>query len=207
MLISHRHRFIFVHIYKNAGSSIVAALKPYAVPWWQQKICNAVRHLGVVAPFDPERFHPHILAIDLMKALGKEKYSSYFSFAIVRNPWDWQVSMYKYVLSDTAHHQHELFKSFGSFDNYIQWRCQESGRQQRDFIYSPEGNLLVDFVGRFERLDEDFAEICSRIGISASLPKLNVSNNKPYREFYTDETKELVRKTFAVDCETFGYDF
>jgi hypothetical protein len=111
------------------------------------------------------------------------------------------------MLKNTTHHQHDLAKSFGSFDAYIRWRCQCEVRFQKDFIYSADGTLLVNFVGRYENLHSDFETICSRIGISASLPKLNVSNTKPYREFYTDETEKLVRQTFDTDIKLLGYDF
>ena len=66
---------------------------------------------------------------------------------------------------------------------------------------------MVDFIGRFERLADDFHLICSRIGVSASLPKENVSRVKPYQEYYSEETKELVRRTFEPDISLFKYDF
>ncbi len=125
----------------------------------------------------------------------------------MRNPWDWQVSLYNFALKDTNHHQHDLIQKLGSFDEYIKWRCENEVRFQKDFIYSSEGELLVDFVGRFESIGDDFKKICSRIGISASLPKLNVSNSKAYQQFYTDETRELVRRTFDSDIVLFEYDF
>jgi hypothetical protein len=39
------------------------------------------------------------------------------------------------------------------------------------------------------------------------LPYVNMSKEKPYQEYYTYETIELVRKIFAPDIEAFGYDF
>ncbi len=67
--------------------------------------------------------------------------------------------------------------------------------------------MLVDFVGRFENLNADFETICARIGISASLPRINVSNVKPYQPYYNEETRELVRRTFDADIALFGYEF
>ena len=112
------------------------------------------------------------------------------------------------MLKNTNHHQHDLVKSFGNFDEYIKWRCAKEVKFQKDFIYSEDGELLVDFVGKFERVDTDFVEICSRIGISAPLlPKRNISNTEPYQQFYNEETRELVRQTFDTDITLFGYDF
>ncbi len=111
------------------------------------------------------------------------------------------------MLKNTNHRQHDLVKNLGNFDEYIRWRCENEVRFQKDFIYSNDGELLVDFVGRYEDIDPDFEKICSHIGISTSLPKLNVSNTKPYQQFYTNETIELIRRTFSSDIALFGYNF
>ena len=100
-------------------------------------------------------------------------------------------------------------KAFNNFDEYIEWRCLvQNEARQRDFIYSQDNELLVDFVGRFENLEADFAKICDHIGISTTLPKLNVAKNrKPYQEYYNKKTKELVKQTFKEDIELLGYEF
>lgn len=207
MLISRQRNFIFIHIYKNAGTSITNALLPFAASKWQCMASNILRRLNISPRFGPQPFPDHIKAPELINIIGKEAFDSYFSFAFVRNPWDWQVSLYKFMLKNKAHHQHELIKSLGSFDEYIKWRCAEEVRFQKDFICSEDGELLVDFVGRFENINADFETICSRIGISVSLPKMNISNTKPYQQFYNEETKELVRKAFDTDITLFEYDF
>ena len=109
------------------------------------------------------------------------------------------------MLKDKTHHQHELAKELGNFEEYIKWRCENEVRYQKDFIYSSNNELLVNFVGRYENLGTDFNLICSRIGISASLPKLNVSNYKPYQDYYTEKTRDLVRQAFEPDIKTFDY--
>jgi len=212
MLISKRKKFIFIHIYKTAGFSMTNALTPFAVrPKSKYRLLRVVfrllKRIERLTSFDPESFSTHLTASEVINAIGRKTFDSYFSFAIVRNPWDWQVSIYHYMLKSENHHQHNLAKSFGNFDAYIRWRCAEEVRFQKDFIYSEDGELLVDFVGRFENIDTDFKKICSRIGISATLPKLNVSNTIPYQQFYNDETRELVRRTFDVDISLFGYEF
>lgn len=207
MLISQKHRFIFIHIYKNAGSSITRALRPLIASNLRWNVNKACKKLGVNF-LDPCPYAPHIKASDLMQEMGKDAFDSYFSFAIVRNPWDWQVSLYKFMLKGTTHWQHELAKSFKNFDEYIQWRCEEEVRCQKDFVYSSDGELLVDFVGRYENIDEDFKKICNRISISPiSLPKVNLSNTRPYQEYYNEATIELVRKTFEPDISLFDYSF
>lgn len=208
MLISKKHNFIFVHIYKNAGTSITHALRPFSLSQWQWMAHKILKKTSFPSPFfDPHPFHDHIMASEIIDSLGRDKFNSFFSFAIVRNPWDWQVSLYKYMLKLKTHHQHELVKALGNFEEYIKWRCENEVRYQKDFIYSENNELLVNFVGRYENLDADFKQICSHIGISASLPKLNISNTKPYQDYYTEKTKDLVKRAFEPDIKTFEYSF
>ena len=67
----------------------------------------------------------------------------------------------------------------------------------------------MDFVGRYERLQEDFDEACRRIGIPPrKLPeKRKAKDRGAYREYYDDETAEMVARHFRRDIEEFGYRF
>ena len=209
MLISDKNKFIFIHIPKNAGSSIAKTLLPHATSLWIygiNKISDKLQ-LPKVAAWNAQPFDSHVKAYELVDALGQERFDSYFSFAVVRNPWDWQVSFYSYILRQTRHFQHEIVKSLGSFDSYVRWRCEYDVQLQKEYICSPQDDILVDYVARFENLVHDFGEVCDAIGVSASLRKVNVSNTKPYQSFYTDETRGLVAEAFAPDIEFFGYTF
>ena len=135
MLISREYKFIFVHIYKNAGTSITTVLRPFAITPWQWTAHRLIKKVGFPSPFfDPHPFPAHVSASKIKESLGAEKFNEYFSFAVVRNPWDWQVSLYKYALKSETHHQHELTKNLGSFEEYIKWRCENEVRYQKDFI-------------------------------------------------------------------------
>lgn len=207
MLISRKNKFIFIHVYKNAGTSITKCLLPFCTNRVEHALSRAIKKTGLQPPFGPQPFKTHIHASDIIARMGQETYDSFFSFAIVRNPWSWQVSLYTYMLKHKPHPQHEFVGNLESFDNYIKWRCTHEVKLQRDFIYSKDEEKQVDYIGRFETLETDFSEICSRVGISASLPVLNVSNTKRYQDFYNDETRELVSKTFADDIRLFNYSF
>ena len=95
-----------------------------------------------------------------------------------------------------------------SFDQYIEWRINSDLELQKDFIYDESGRLLVDFVGRFENLQQDFDEICKRIPIPpTSLPLINTSQHRPYKDYYNNRTRDLVYNAFKTDIELFNYDF
>jgi hypothetical protein len=68
--------------------------------------------------------------------------------------------------------------------------------------------LPMDFMGKFENLQEDFNFVCDSLGINRQeLPIKNKSNRKHYIEYYDDETRETVGAHYAEDIERFGYQF
>jgi hypothetical protein len=205
MLVSHKHRFIFVHIYKTAGTSLRTALEPYCEDRWRWRLGRLIERTGLHLIDLP---HKHLTAAAVRDLLSPEVYDRYFKFAFVRNPWDWQVSLYHYTLRSTDHKQHAMTKAFRDFDEYIRWRVAEELRLQQAFVTDAAGDLIVDYVGHLETLDDDLDRICERVGIPPiSLPHANRSAHKDYRSYYTDETRELVAQAYRPDIERFGYTF
>ena len=76
-------------------------------------------------------------------------------------------------------------------------------------IVDEDGASIVDFVGRFENLQADFAAVCDRIGLHRTgLPHENRSDGrKAYRDYYSEETRDIVARYFKRDIERFGYEF
>jgi len=198
-------KFIFIHIYKNAGSSITRALYPFASNKWQIRMSPILTR--VPSSWSAVRYNSHVGASELVADMGEANFKSYFSFAIVRNPWDWQVSLFSYMRRHFWHHQKKLVHGFGSFEEYIEWRCKHEVRLQKEFIYASDNKCLVSYVGRYENLKQDFDDICDMMNIEARLPHLNASAREPYKHFYTTRTQRLVREAFAPDIELFGYEF
>jgi hypothetical protein len=85
-------------------------------------------------------------------------------------------------------------------------RLEKTCQNQLDFITDDNGNLLVDYIGRFENLEEDFRKT-GLVASGARLPHINKSSHTDYRSYYTDETREIVGRRHAKNCEFFGYQF
>ncbi len=216
MLISYRHKFLFVHIAKTGGTSIRAALNryrfrdPYFIPRFVCSKLSALfdHRLGVKIP-------RHAKAVAAMEMLPRELYNSLFKFAFVRNPWDLQVSSYHHILRERPH----LIKHIDNFEEFLEWKLDPtrpyhyiidtSITLQSDYVVDLHGELIVDFIGRYERLEKDFKEACRQIGIEA--PKLphrrKAGDRRPYQEYYNRRTRELVARRFRRDIEIFGYEF
>ncbi len=84
-----------------------------------------------------------------LKRVYPRKYlTTTLSLGFVRNPWDWQVSLYKYMLLTKDHFQHQLIADMSGFDEYIDWRINKDFHLQKEFFYDKDDNLLMDFIGK-----------------------------------------------------------
>lgn len=198
-MISHPLRCIFVHIQKTGGSSVRQALR-------------MIQH-------DPDK---HRFASELRARYGEPCWGSYFKFAFVRNPWDRLVSWWRMVERNAATGrpmngwQRFILSRAHSFGEFLT-NCDQDFhdhdgskwifRNQLDYISDGNG-VIVDFVGRFETLQLDFATIAERLRLSPlQMPHVNRSAHEHYSEYYTEATRALVAARFARDIETFGYSF
>jgi hypothetical protein len=217
MLLSVRHRFLFVHIAKTGGTSVRAALDGlrWRDPWyWPMFLCSRFSHLsghriGTKLP-------RHAKVIAAQELLPKAFFEELFKFAFVRNPWDLQVSSFHHIRRERPHYLggHESFGDFLRWkldpERPYQYHVDTSIEQQSDYLIDLRGKVVVDFIGRYEQLDADFAEACRRIGIAPpALPhrRHSADRTRDYRSYYTSETAELVAQHFRRDIELLRYGF
>lgn len=217
MLLSLRRNFLFVHIAKTGGTSVREALdrERWREPWALARfLCSRLsalsgHRLGVKLP-------RHARAIAAREMLPRELYDRLFKFAFVRNPWDLQVSSFHHIRRERPHllGPHQDFEAFlrHKLDpaRPYQYHMDTSIELQSDYVIDLHGQVIVDFVGRYERLEEDFAEACRRIGIPVPpLPHRRRATDREhdYRRYYTPETRALVAERFQPDVEMFGYRF
>ncbi len=178
---------VFVHINKTGGSSIERAL-------------------GL--PFQ------HKTALELRRELGERRWASRFTFTFVRNPWDKVASHYHFRVKTN---QTGLAERPLPFTAWVRLAYGEQDPRYHDqpkmfmpqvcWISDESGLVIVDFVGRFERLSDDFDAICRRLGRTSTLPHLKRSTNDDYRREYSAEAAEIVAVRFAEDIRLFGYTF
>ncbi|MDQ3684798.1 MAG: sulfotransferase family protein [Acidobacteriota bacterium] len=137
----------------------------------------------------------------------------------MRNPWDRLVSAYTFLKrggmndGDKKWAARNLAK-YDDFDSFVKgWVNRRNIWKglhmipQYEFVSMNNTLPLVDFIGRLERMEEDFNLIRAKLGVEGELLKLNMSSRRDYRELYTDETKQIVADAYREDIEIFEYDF
>jgi len=184
-MISDRLKCIFVEVPKTGSSSIRAIVGQPA--------------------------KPHLNIWQILSAVEPDKFTSYFKFGFVRNPWDRAVSLYE-------RNEGLCLKGKMSFEQFIDWMKFASStcihpvphRHQLDWFVNPHGDVIVDFIGRYENLASDWDRIAARLGIGGTaLPRINVNphRSRDYTAYYSERTRRIVAERFAVDVEYFGYRF
>lgn len=207
MLLSHRKQFIFIHNYKVAGTSISKSLKQYDnYSFLNSTFSDKLNFLmGIYPRIYSQRFSGHISAVDLKRKIPDFIFNNYFKFGFVRDPWDWQVSLYTYMLQFKEHHQHRLIRLLKDFDEYIDWRVHNDLHLQREFFYDQD-RCLMDFIGKMENLEKDFKKICKRLDIDVHLPHLNSSRkDNNYLKFYSKRSLDMVSQAYEEDVKLFNY--
>lgn len=211
MLLSYSPGFIFIHIEKAAGSSIQQALRPLTP---QQPGSHLRRRLAWLGPLNrigglyrALQFPEHATAREVKRCLPAAEYNRLFKFAFVRNPWDRLVSRYAHLLRSKDRHRHKFISRLERFEDFLDWEIQRDSAFQHPYVTDEKGNQIVDFIGRYERLEEDFAKACARLNLKAELPRANVSEHRDYRTYYTPQTRDFVAKVFQRDIELFHYNF
>lgn len=232
MIVSHENKFIFLKTKKSAGTAIEAALSeicgrqdvitPFREECDQHRKGRPPQNYRIEHPLKPKRsllrkvlmrperywhpsigFYEHMPAWRVRAYLGEEVWRSYFKFAFDRNPWDRQISYYLYkTKSKRVRPSFERFMSKrrrAYVDNYS--------------IYTLDGSVAVDFLGRYENLENDLHKALEIVGVRTRLqvPRTNVTPNKDhsrnYQSYYSPEIQAIVADWYAPEISLLGYAF
>jgi hypothetical protein len=170
----------------------------------------------------------HLSAAQIKCILGDEEFDRCFKFTVVRNPWAWMVTCYFYThvhnepsaeekkRRGTTRKFHDL--SFEAWTerhwrrlrrlNKFLSRTYPKGSQLSNLV-DADGNLLVDYIGRLETIQQSLNDICDGMGVDQrKMPHVNTSGKRPhYSSYYNQRTMEMVREICHQDIQYFGFDF
>lgn len=184
MIISFRHKFIYLAVPKTASISIRAALEPH----------GAVT-VGYACENDPAIAHHEFIT--------PPEFSSYFTFASVRNPYRRALSEYLYCQHTPPNYLHALSMAL----DFPDWLFYCIARNKRKTQSEMLDGLRIDAIVKCGHdLAAQLRALPPLAGLDINLPTENTSTyERPWREYYTGETVQLVKKWAAKDFVAFGY--
>ena len=205
-MVIHNYKTIFFHVPKVAGYTIEQYLLPGRRDY-------KVFDKNIIFGLKEGLMTQHITYNSITKYIDEETLNKYYKFAFFRNTWDRLCSAFCYM-------EPHYIERFGSFENCIKNACKVAKNndyqegwhfcKQTDYLFDKNGNVVLDFVGQYSNLDEEFKTVCEKVGAPIQpLRKLNISKSKTrhYREYYTEEIKQLVYETYKEEIDYFKYTF
>lgn len=199
MIISHKHKFIYIKTPKTAGTSTELFLEQFCdqgdiiTPIWPRE--SNWNH----RPRNHANFSSHIKPISIKNKIGKDIFDLYYKFCNVRNPWDRLVSNFFW------------FKKFNrhiTFDKY----CELSGHISMERYYQINNTPIINGYIKYENLVEDTIHILNQIGIKISnieqFPKSKIMRkSKEYRSFFNRKQIDIVATACKDEIDRFGYSW
>jgi hypothetical protein len=204
-MLSISHKFLFIHVPKTGGNSIQNILTHYS----EDTIVARKEYQDGIERFQVRNKRygttKHSPLSHYQSVLEPELYSDLFKFAVIRNPWDMMISYYFSPHRNVSVWDRSEFLEILEHVKPLRYYICESSP-----LSSDSSSLVkdIDFLIRFERLDEDFSTVCQRLNIPPSpLPQRNRSTREHYSRYYDDELKSRVAETFREEIEMENYDF
>jgi hypothetical protein len=203
MVINEAKKFIFVHVPKNAGTSLTQALggQTNKDVWKHMEACQ-IKHWCNENYMD---------------------FGEYYKFAIVRNPWDRMVSFYHYTCQQegiskrlqqtyidmgfeewlTTDHFYTKEGKIAPKDYVIpyQRRCQSN------WLLDNNHRSIVNDVFKFEELDKAIPLLERKLQMKLNVPHVNKSDHRQYREYYSESSKRFIERFFEQDIIRFNYEY
>jgi hypothetical protein len=208
MIVSHEARALFVHVQKTGGSVVSQFLLDHLEGAQKLQGLPGAKHATLHAAL-----------------LREPGLSAYWIGGFARNPWARLWSWYSMIerrgegaaRSDRVSTRVER-NAFWSgvlgdgldFEAFVMTgpdRFRRLRTPQVDYLRTPDRS--ADFIGRTETFDQDFAQVCERLGLEAERPveRGNAGPRGDYRRHYTPQMRDRVAEVFAADIRAFGYTF
>lgn len=222
MPISSDFKTIFVHIPKNAGTSIEKYLGMGHIdqlyshhPIKDTTLSYEKYKFSAAELFHVENICPqHLDAKSLQKIINPNIFDSFYKFAVIGNPYNRMISEYYYVQAND-HARYNPYKRL-NFEQFLDKAFAASKEEQltifdghlllqTSFILSNEGSILVDQIFTMENIPELEAKLKQITGLTFNLPTARASPNVDSAALLTPQAKDLIYRRFKTDFQLLGY--
>ncbi|MEQ6167985.1 sulfotransferase family 2 domain-containing protein [Ekhidna sp. MALMAid0563] len=222
MIISHKHKFIFIKTHKTAGSSLeymlssicgpddiitpliedknqdrVIGPQNFNIPFGQYSITE---WLTFITKGKKAQFKNHDPAIKAKKYLSQKQWNSYFKFCFERNPYEKLISWYYWNSKRTGY----------DLNTFIRKRNHHLKNERE--LYYINNTFALDKVYKYEKIPDALREISSLLKLEQPLElpeyraKANVrKDRRPYYEVLTQDQIKYAEEVFAHIFDLCGY--
>lgn len=222
MIVSREHRFVFVHIQKTGGDTVRHLLGRHFDNLTEVAAKHDPARKGEIRLNEWNGFYSFAFVRNPWARLV-----SWYRMIAEASRLKWY---HKFLGERKRSHYHQaqnnklwryVLQNSSSFEGFIKHCTGEVTmhdsrptsrysftRNQVEYVTDEEGNVIVDFVGRFENYEADLRTAFAQIGVDLGpLPHKNTSSHRHYSTYYTPETRAIVRDRFRRDIDYFGYEF
>ncbi len=223
-MISHKYKCIFIHIPKCAGTSIEKLLghyDEYTGPGKQDHSTLRMHYPGVPITklFNYDNLTHYLSRVKRRVdksyfknpknnyVVTKQEFRDYFKFTVVRNPFARAFSWYKNVISNRYKEDYHKYLNKDDFEKFLE---RQAGKRhltsQKDYIVNYNGEIEMDYIVRFEELEDDFEYVAEKLGISDKLPHELRSKSLDHLDYYNLNSIEIIKDVYKDDLKMFKYE-
>ncbi|PKP73744.1 MAG: Type II secretory pathway, pullulanase PulA [Alphaproteobacteria bacterium HGW-Alphaproteobacteria-6] len=215
MILSRGRRYIFIHAPKTGGTALTLALEARAT---KDDVIVAdtpkgrARRQRLAGIETAGRLWKHSTLADIRGLATDVEIAGFFTFTLVRNPWDRMVSYYHWLRTQGfAHPAVALARGndFSSFLNAPETRAAFATHPYPSYVTTAEGHERCDLYLRLEHLAEDKGPLEAHLGFRLTPPaRANATDRaRDWRGYFSDRDAAVLAETCAADIARFGYRF
>lgn len=215
MILSRGRRYIFVHIPKTGGTALTLALEARAmrddiiVADTPKGRARRGRLRGVTTA---GRLWKHATLAAIRGLATEDEIASFFTFTLVRNPWDRMVSYYHWLKVQTFDHPAVTLaraRDFAGFLDAAETQAAIAAHPYASYVTDSAGRERCDLFLRLEHFADDVRPLEAHLGFRlAPMPRENASErDRDWRRYYSAAGAETVARICAADIARFGYSF